>query len=100
MAQILETSLLNHLNYPTLIATKASRISEAGRGRPILEFGLRRAQERGANAGARAATAYGRAQARRPQDLEGVVQARGDALLEDPFPARQEDYPSRNFRPV
>ena len=55
MAQILETSLLNHLNYPTLIATKASRISEAGRGRPILEFGMRRAQERGANAGARAA---------------------------------------------
>jgi nicotinate phosphoribosyltransferase len=55
MAQILETPLLNHLNYPTLIATKASRISESGRGRPILEFGLRRAQERGGNAGARAA---------------------------------------------
>jgi nicotinate phosphoribosyltransferase len=55
MAQILETSLLAHLNYPTLIATKASRIFESGRGRPILEFGLRRAQERGANAGARAA---------------------------------------------
>lgn len=55
MAQILETSLLAHLNYPTLIATKASRISESGRGRPILEFGLRRAHERGANAGARAA---------------------------------------------
>jgi nicotinate phosphoribosyltransferase len=55
MAQILETPLLAHLNYPTLIATKASRIYESGRGRPILEFGLRRAQERGANAGARAA---------------------------------------------
>lgn len=55
MAQILETPLLAHLNYPTLIATKASRISESGRGRPILEFGLRRAHERGANAGARAA---------------------------------------------
>ena len=55
MAQILETSLLNHLNYPTLIATKAARIRESGRGRLLLEFGLRRAQERGANAGARAA---------------------------------------------
>jgi len=55
MAQILETSLLNRLNYPTLIATKAARIHESGRGRPLLEFGLRRAQERGANAGARAA---------------------------------------------
>jgi nicotinate phosphoribosyltransferase len=54
-AQILETSLLNHLNYPTLIATKSARIHESGRGRPLLEFGLRRAQERGANAGARAA---------------------------------------------
>ena len=55
MAQILETSLLAHLNYPTLVATKASRISESGRGRPILEFGMRRAHERGANAGSRAA---------------------------------------------
>ena len=55
MAQILETGLLNYLNYQTLIATKASRINESGRGRPILEFGLRRGHERGANAGARAA---------------------------------------------
>jgi nicotinate phosphoribosyltransferase len=55
MAQVLETSLLNHLNYQTLIATKAARIRESGRGQLMLEFGLRRAQERGANAGARAA---------------------------------------------
>ena len=55
MAQILETSLLNHLNYPTLIATKASRMVESARRRPVLEFGLRRAQGFGANAGARAA---------------------------------------------
>ena len=55
MAQILETALLAHLNYQTLIATKAARMWESGRGRPILEFGLRRAHERGANAGARAA---------------------------------------------
>ncbi len=55
MAQILETALLNHLNYQTLIATKAARIRQSGRGQLVLEFGLRRAQERGANAGARAA---------------------------------------------
>ena len=47
--------MLNHLNYPILIATKAARIHQAGRGQLLLEFGLRRAQERGANAGARAA---------------------------------------------
>lgn len=55
LAQILETPLLNHLNYPVLIATKASRIRQAGRGQVVLEFGVRRAQEKGANAGARAA---------------------------------------------
>jgi nicotinate phosphoribosyltransferase len=54
-AQILETSLLNHLNYQTLIATKAARIHESGRGRMMMEFGLRRGHDRGANAGARAA---------------------------------------------
>jgi len=54
-AQLLETSLLNHLNYQTLIATKAARIRLAGRGQPVLEFGLRRGPELGSNAGARAA---------------------------------------------
>lgn len=53
--QILESVLLNHLNYQTLIATKASRIKEAGEGRPLIEFGLRRAHHTGANAGTRAA---------------------------------------------
>jgi nicotinate phosphoribosyltransferase len=55
MAQILETSLLNHLNYQILIATKAARIREIGRGQILLEFGLRRAHDKGGNAGARAA---------------------------------------------
>jgi nicotinate phosphoribosyltransferase len=54
-AQLLETSLLNHLNYQTLIATKAARIHDSGRGRMMMEFGLRRGHDRGANAGARAA---------------------------------------------
>ncbi|MDX1437937.1 MAG: nicotinate phosphoribosyltransferase, partial [Anaerolineales bacterium] len=55
MAQILETPLLNHLNYQTLIATKAARIRVSGHGRLLLEFGLRRGPGRGANAGTRAA---------------------------------------------
>jgi nicotinate phosphoribosyltransferase len=59
VAQILETSLLNHLNYQTLIATKAARIHDSGQGRMLLEFGLRRGHERGANAGARAALVGG-----------------------------------------
>ncbi len=42
--QILETSLLNIMNFQTLIATKAARICHATQGEAVLEFGLRRAQ--------------------------------------------------------
>lgn len=55
LAQILESPLLNQLNHQTLIATKAARLRHAGRGRLLLEFGMRRGHERGVNAGARAA---------------------------------------------
>jgi len=55
VVQLIESSLMNHLNYQTLVATKAARIREASRGGAILEFGMRRAHEHGANAGARAA---------------------------------------------
>ncbi len=55
MAQILETSLLNQINFQTLIATKAARVRESARGGTVLEFGLRRAQNGGGNAGTRAA---------------------------------------------
>lgn len=42
--QLIETALLNMVNFSTLIATKAARIVQAAKGDTILEFGLRRAQ--------------------------------------------------------
>ncbi len=42
--QIIETPLLNMINFQTLIATKAARVCLAAQGEPVLEFGLRRAQ--------------------------------------------------------
>ena len=42
--QLLETALLNIINFQTLIATKAARVNWAARGEPVLEFGACRAQ--------------------------------------------------------
>jgi nicotinate phosphoribosyltransferase len=42
--QLVETPLLNLLNFQTLIATKAARVVNAAQGDPVIEFGLRRAQ--------------------------------------------------------
>ncbi len=42
--QLLETPLVNILNFQSLIATKASRVCEAAQGDRVIEFGLRRAQ--------------------------------------------------------
>jgi nicotinate phosphoribosyltransferase len=55
VCQLLETSLLNHFNYPTLIATKATRVVRSARGGRVLEFGMRRGPSTGVNEGIRAA---------------------------------------------
>lgn len=44
VCQLLESALLNLINFSTLIATKASQLYLACEGDPILEFGMRRAQ--------------------------------------------------------
>ena len=54
-AQIIETYLLSTINFQTLIATKASRIVHAARGRDVIDFGTRRAH--GPQAGILAARA-------------------------------------------
>lgn len=55
-AQLVETFLLLTLNHQSLIATKANRIVRSAKGRPVSEFGSRRAQGAdGAVLGARAA---------------------------------------------
>lgn len=59
-AQLLETMVLLTINHQTLIATKSNRIVRAAQGRPVMEFGSRRAQGYdGANFGARAAIIAG-----------------------------------------
>lgn len=55
-AQFLETTLLNIINFQTMIATKANRIVNAAQNAKVIEFGLRRAHEEdAAMKGARAA---------------------------------------------
>ena len=52
-AQLVETFLLNTVNLQTMIATKASRVVHAAKGKPVIEFGLRR--EQGIDAGMKVA---------------------------------------------
>jgi nicotinate phosphoribosyltransferase len=55
LAQLLETRLMNLLNFQTMIASKAARSVLAADGKPLIDFGLRRAH--GAEAGLFAARA-------------------------------------------
>ncbi|SDE09146.1 nicotinate phosphoribosyltransferase [Pricia antarctica] len=58
-AQLLETLLLNTLNYQSLIATKANRLRQSAGKRSVMEFGMRRAQGWAAIHGSRAAVIGG-----------------------------------------
>jgi len=58
-AQIIETLLLNLLNFQSLIATKASRMRLAAGDRTLIDFGLRRAQGPGGYYASRAAVIGG-----------------------------------------
>ncbi len=59
-AQLIETTMLNIINFESLIATKASRVTFSAAGDPVMEFGLRRAQGPDAGVyGARAAVIGG-----------------------------------------
>jgi len=46
-AQLIETYLLNKMNFSTLVATKAARVVQAANGKDIIEFGMRRAHGEG-----------------------------------------------------
>lgn len=58
-AQIIETLLLNILNYQTLIATKASRMRQSAGNRKLVDFGMRRAHGPAAYHASRAAVIGG-----------------------------------------
>lgn len=57
--QMVETMLLNCVSFQTLLATKAARVCRAAGGRPVTEFGLRRAQGTGSLWASRAAVVGG-----------------------------------------
>ncbi|MGH2760519.1 MAG: nicotinate phosphoribosyltransferase, partial [Actinomycetota bacterium] len=43
VAQLIETAVINLVQFPTLIATKGARVAAAAGGRPVVDFGFRRA---------------------------------------------------------
>lgn len=55
-AQIIETMVLNQIGLQTILASKAARIVEAAQGRPVVDFGARRAQ--GLDAAVKGARAF------------------------------------------
>lgn len=55
-AQLVETLLMNQLHLQTLLASKASRVVAAAKGRTVVDFGLRRIH--GADAGLKSARAF------------------------------------------
>jgi nicotinate phosphoribosyltransferase len=66
-AQLVETVLINQLHLPTLVASKTALLVQAAEGRPVVDFGLRRAH--GIEAGVKAARAAYLAGAASSSDL-------------------------------
>lgn len=105
-AQLIETMVLLTINHQSLIATKANRIVRAAQGRPVMEFGSRRAQGYdGAIYGARAAyIAGGAGTACTISDSEFSVPALGTMAHSwvqsfpseyEAFKAYAEEYPDK-----
>ncbi|MFW5488818.1 MAG: nicotinate phosphoribosyltransferase [Desulfovibrio sp.] len=55
-AQLVETFVMNQIHIQTVLATKGARVMQAADGRPVFDFGLRRAH--GLDAGLKGARAY------------------------------------------
>lgn len=55
-AQLVETMVMNQMHMPTVLASKASRVVQAAKGRPVIDFGARRMH--GADAALKAARAF------------------------------------------
>jgi nicotinate phosphoribosyltransferase len=68
-AQLVETALLAQIAFQTSVASRAIRVVEAASGRPVVEFGARRAH--GLEAGALAARATFSPAASRPRTSKG-----------------------------
>ena len=56
VAQLVESFVMNQVHFQTVLASKASRIVQAARGRPVVDFGLRRMH--GTDAAMKGARAY------------------------------------------
>jgi nicotinate phosphoribosyltransferase len=54
--QLVETFVMNQIHVQTVLASKAARVVEAARGRPVVDFGIRRMH--GTDAGMKAARAF------------------------------------------
>lgn len=71
-AQVLESLLMNHVNLETLLASKAARVVAAAKGRPVIDFGMRRMH--GTDAALRAVRAYGVAGIAGTSNVLGALQ--------------------------
>ena len=90
-AQFIETMILLSINHQSLITTKCNRIVRAAEGRPVMEFGSRRAQGTGgAILGARAAYIGGAAGSSVQNDVKKMQAAVDQAFVQSPYITRTQ----------